>query len=115
MVTTMGAKSGLPRTFPLVTTLFEGNYIVIASNWGKAKNPNWYYNVKANPNVTIHDRGRIIEATALELTGDERDKYWQVAISYYKVYDIYVHRSGRALPLFLLEPKNNRSSELDVQ
>jgi len=111
MVTTTGAKSGLPRTFPLVATLFEGNYIVISSNWGKAKNPNWYYNLKANPHATVNDRGRILEVTARELSGTERDTYWQVAINYYKVYEIYVQRSRRNLPVFLLEPKNKKSTE----
>ena len=103
MITVKGARSGLPRTFPLVATPFEGKYIVIASNWGKAKNPNWYYNLRANPEIMINDNGEIFSAIARELKVDERERYWQIAVGYYKVYEIYVERSGRILPVFLLE------------
>jgi deazaflavin-dependent oxidoreductase (nitroreductase family) len=54
-LTTTGAKSGRPRTVPLVGIPDGERLILIASNWGQAKHPAWYYNVKANPAVTTCD------------------------------------------------------------
>ncbi len=52
-VTTTGAKSGRPRTVPLVAVPDGERLNVIASNWGQASHPAWYYNMKANPEVIV--------------------------------------------------------------
>ena len=57
-ITTIGAKSGEPRTMPLVS-LFDGEKIaLIGSNFGRQHNPGWYYNLKANPQCTVQVNGR---------------------------------------------------------
>ena len=52
-VTTTGAKSGQPRTVPLVAVPDGDRLILIASNWGQSRHPGWYYNMKANPAVRV--------------------------------------------------------------
>ena len=104
-ITTIGAKSGEPRTMPLVS-LFDGEKIaLIGSNFGRQHNPGWYYNLKANPQCTVQVNGREQKFIARQTEGEEREKYWQMAVSYYKGYDLYkVRAAHRQIPVIILEP-----------
>ena len=104
-ITTIGAKSGEPRTMPLVS-LFDGEKIaLIGSNFGRQHNPGWYYNLKANPQCTVQVNGREQKFIARQTEGEEREKYWQMAVSYYKGYDLYkVRTAHRQIPVIILEP-----------
>ena len=104
-ITTIGAKSGEPRTMPLVS-LFDGEKIaLIGSNFGRQHNPGWYYNLKANPQCTVQVNGREQKFIARQTEGEEREKYWQMAVSYYKGYDLYkVRAAHRQIPVMILEP-----------
>ena len=58
-LTTTGAKSGQPRTVPLVAIPHSHDQlVVIASNWGQARHPAWYYNILAHPQVIVTQNGR---------------------------------------------------------
>lgn len=57
--------------------------------------------------MMINYSGKITEATARELSGAEREQYWQIAVDYYKVSKICTDRSGRTLHVFLLEPRQS--------
>lgn len=104
-LTTIGAKSGEPRTMPLVS-LFDGEKIaLIGSNFGRKPNPGWYYNLKANSKCVVHFNGKTGEYIARQVEGEEREKYWAMAVSYYKGYDLYKKRaSHRVIPVMVLEP-----------
>lgn len=104
-LTTIGAKTGEPRTMPLVS-LFDGEKIaLIGSNFGRKPNPGWYYNLKANPVCTVQFNGRTSQYVARQTVGEEREKYWQMAVSYYRGYDLYKKRaSHRVIPVIVLEP-----------
>ena len=90
---------------PLVG-LFDGEKIVlIASNLGGKHNPGWYYNLKASPKCTVKYKGRKLLLQARQAKGEEREKYWEMGVSYYKGYDIYQRRAGhRLIPVMVLEP-----------
>ena len=104
-ITTIGAKTGQPRTMPLVS-LFDGEKIaLIGSNFGGKHNPGWYYNLKAHPKCTVEVNGRAAEYIARQVDGAEREKYWGMAVSYYKGYDLYkVRAAHRQIPVMILEP-----------
>ena len=104
-ITTIGAKSGQPRTMPLVS-LFDGEKIaLIASNFGQKHNPGWYYNLKAHPQCAVQINGRVVKYIARQVEGDEREKYWKMAVSFYKGYDLYKIRAAhRQIPVMVLEP-----------
>ena len=104
-LTTIGAKSGQPRTMPLVS-LFDGEKIaLIGSNFGGKTNPGWYYNLKANPKCTVEVNGSAVEYVARQAEGAEREKYWDMAVSYYKGYEKYEIRAAhRVIPVMILEP-----------
>lgn len=105
-VTTTGAKSGLPRTMPLVAVPFEDDrLVIIASNWGQQKNPAWYYNILAHPEVTVTRDGRSQTYLARETEGDERTACWQAAVETYPGYPAYERRTSRRIPVILLTPQ----------
>ena len=104
-LTTMGPKTGQPRTMPLIA-LFDGKKIaLIASNFGREHNPGWYCNLKAHPECDIQFNDCSGKYIAYEAVGDEYKKYWQMGISYYAGYEKYKERAGRRIPIIVLEPK----------
>lgn len=106
LVKTTGAKSGQPRTVPLLGIPDGGNIILIASNWGGKKHPAWYYNLKANPKATVTLKGQTAVYTANEVTGEEREQCWARATVVYPGYNAYKKRTdGRVIPVLLLTPQ----------
>ena len=102
-LTTTGAKSGQPRSVTLVGIPDGERIILIASNWGQAKHPAWYYNVMANPQVTVWRSGNAQPYFARELTGQERKSAWEQAVALYPGYKGYAERAGREIPVVALE------------
>lgn len=105
-LTTIGAKSGQPRTVPLIGIPDGRNIILIASNWGQARHPAWYHNLRAHPEVMVTVNGRSLPYTARQLDGAERERCWQKAAATYTGYTAYVLRAGsRQIPVILLIPQ----------
>ena len=74
LLTMTGAKSGSTRTVPVGIEEIDGRLIVVASQSGLPKHPQWYYNVVANPIVTAEWQGEEFRALAVVLEGAERDE-----------------------------------------
>jgi deazaflavin-dependent oxidoreductase (nitroreductase family) len=108
MLTTTGAKSGKSRSHPVVAFPDGKDIIVVASNWGKANNPAWYYNILANSAVEVEHNGKSAVYQARVVMGAERKIYWKKAVSYYSVYEVYAERSGRELPIMVLKPSTKK-------
>lgn len=105
ILTTIGAKSGKVRKTPLMRVEHDGKYAVVASLGGAPKNPVWYYNVKANPNVTLRDATQVFDMVAREVTGDEKAIWWERAVEAFPDYANYQKKTDREIPVFVLEPK----------
>ena len=104
-VTTIGAKTGRPLTLPLMGFFNGENIGLIASSFGRQHNPGWYYNLKAFPECDVQFNGRAGKYVARESAGEEREKYWRLAVSYYKGYELYAIRAAhRQIPVMILEP-----------
>lgn len=105
-LTTTGSKSGKKHTLPL-TGLPDGKrYALIASNFGQAHHPAWYYNLKANPECTVKKEGLLGVYIAREADEQENKYYYDMAISYYVGYAAYKQRvKNRKIPVMVLEPK----------
>ena len=80
----------------------NGSYAMVASKGGAPDNPSWYYNVKANPRVTVQDGERVFEVTAREVTGDERAHWWELAVDAFPPYAEYQVKTDREIPVFVL-------------
>ncbi len=102
-LTTTGAKSGLPRTVPLLGVVKGEEVFLIASNWGQAKHPSWYYNLKANPKAHLSFLGKEGTYIARAATDAERETYWAEAVNMYAGYAEYKKRlKTREIPMFIL-------------
>jgi len=105
-ITTIGAKTGQPRTMPLIGIVADEKIALIASSFGREHNPGWYYNLKKHSECEVLFNGRIGKYIARELEGDEYHHYWQMAVSIYAGYEKYKERAAhRHIPVILLEPK----------
>ncbi len=89
LMTHTGAKSGLPRTTPLLFFSRGDDVVVMASNYGRASHPSWLTNVKAHPDVTLTFRGRTGRYRARVATGAERAELWAKAKAYVRTYATY--------------------------
>ncbi len=103
LLSTRGAKSGEPRVYPLMAVPDGDNYIAVASKGGAPKNPLWYYNVLAHPDVTVEVGNETFAATARLLSGDEREQAFAKAVTVYPPYAQYQKKTERQIPVFLLE------------
>lgn len=103
-LTTTGAKSGQPRSVTLVGIPDGQRLILIASNWGQAKHPAWYHNLRANPAVEVTREGETRRTIGRELAGAEREAAWARAVALYPGYQAYLKRAkGRVIPVIALE------------
>ncbi|MFJ2193224.1 nitroreductase family deazaflavin-dependent oxidoreductase [Kitasatospora sp. NPDC087861] len=104
LLTSVGAKSGKLRKTPLMRVEHDGLYAVVASQGGAPKHPVWYWNLKADPRVELQDGPVRQDMMAREVTGAEKAEWWQRAVAAYPDYAEYQTKTGRAIPLFVLEP-----------
>lgn len=102
VLTSVGAKSGKLRKTPLMRVEHDGEYAVVASKGGAPKHPVWYYNLVADPHVELQDGAEKHDYTARELTGAERDEWWERAVAAYPPYAEYQQKTDRRIPVFLL-------------
>ena len=104
LLTTVGAKSGQPRTHPLGYLVVDDGLIVVASNYGAKSHPAWYRNLTANPKVDVLAGARSGTYVARVVDPGERDRYWALALDNYAGFDEYEQRAGdRTIPLVKLE------------
>jgi deazaflavin-dependent oxidoreductase (nitroreductase family) len=103
---TRGARSGQPRTSPLLYTPHGAGFVVVASKAGAAHHPAWYHNILAHPgDVAVEIGGRRIAVRPRLIEGAERAELWQRANDNYNGYETYQGRAGgRVIPVVLLEP-----------
>lgn len=105
----VGAKTGQARHTPLMCIADDDHWIIAASKGGDTRHPAWYFNVTANPAVSIDLAGERIPVQARELHGDEYDKAWTRAKAQFAGFETYQARTGgRTIPLIRLD---RRSSE----
>lgn len=105
--TTRGRKSGKIRKIPLMRVEHEGKYAMVASMGGAPEHPEWYYNLKADPeSLMVQDGADRFDAQARELDGDEREIWWQRAVEAYPPYAEYQTRTDRKIPVFLVERRS---------
>lgn len=103
LFTTTGAQSGKKRFVPLMRVAEDGKYAMVASKGGDPKHPSWYFNVKANPAVTVQDGDTVTTGTAREIEGAEREHWWKLAVEAYPPYAEYQTKTSRQIPVFIVE------------
>lgn len=104
ILTTVGAKSGKIRKTPLMRVEHDGRYAVVASQGGAPTHPVWYHNLKADPRAELQDGPERRDMTAREVTGAEKEQWWERAVDAFPDYADYQKKTDRQIPVFVLEP-----------
>jgi len=100
-----GAHSGLERINPVAYVRDEERYVVIASKGGAPTHPDWYFNLRANPQVTIEVGMETIQAHAQVAVEPERTRLYDEMVVMMPAFDEYRHKTTRIIPVFVLTPE----------
>jgi deazaflavin-dependent oxidoreductase (nitroreductase family) len=104
-----GARTGTERVNPLAyQALGNGRVAVFGSKGGAPTNPDWYHNLVANPRVTLEVGTETFEAVARVATGEERERIWEKQKRTFPGFADYERRTGRQIPVVILEPVAQR-------
>ncbi|GAB2723828.1 nitroreductase family deazaflavin-dependent oxidoreductase [Nocardia thraciensis] len=103
LLTTTGRRSGTPHTTPMMFHRDGDRVVVIASNQGAPRHPQWYLNLTANPSVTVELGDETYSATARPLTGADYDRVWQEIKQLYPFFTDHEAKAGRTIPAIALE------------
>jgi deazaflavin-dependent oxidoreductase (nitroreductase family) len=104
LLTTIGRRSGRPRTAPLIYLEDGDRVVVVASKGGSARHPLWYRNLQANPDVEVQIGSEKRELRARTASAEEKDELWPRLTMIYPDYDDYQARTDRDIPIVILEP-----------
>jgi deazaflavin-dependent oxidoreductase (nitroreductase family) len=99
----IGARSGIVRVTPLACNPQpDGRFAIVASNAGSPAHPDWYYNLKANPRITVEMGTQTFTVAAEELDDSARAELWPKLVA--EAPDVGVHqaKTTRQIPVFLL-------------
>ena len=103
---TIGRKSGLPRSSMLTSPIHdESRVVLVASKGGNERDPLWYGNLRANPDVEVTMNGATRAMRARTASKDEKAELWPQIVATYKNYARYQERSGRDIPVVICEPR----------
>ena len=104
LLTTIGRKSGQPRTLPLLFIEEGDNVIIVASKGGLPSEPLWYKNLVANPECDVQIKRRKMKMSARTASPDEREALWPKLVAHYPDFASYATWTDRIIPVVILEP-----------
>ncbi len=104
LLTTIGHKSGEPKTAPLIFIADGDSYVIIASLGGAPNHPAWYVNLAADPRVTLQVKDKVFAADARTAESPERERLWAKALAAWPQYDDYQAKTTREIPVVVLTP-----------
>ena len=102
LLTTIGARSGQPRTSPLAYLLIDGTPVVVASAMGADRNPGWYHNLRKNPVVTVEYGTETYQAVATVPAGADRDALFAKVVAADPGFGAYQQKTTRPIPVVTL-------------
>ena len=102
LLTTTGARSGRQHIAPMMFVPDGDRLLVVASNMGAAKAPDWYTNLVADPTVQVEVGDESYPAVAAALTGEEYDRVWASIKESYSFFADHEKQAGRAIPVVAL-------------
>ena len=102
LLTTTGARTGRPHTTPMMYVPDGDRLLVIASNAGAPRHPDWYHNLRAHPQVTVEVAGETYRAAATALDGAEHDERFAWISSQYPFFTDHQAGVSRRIPVVAL-------------
>jgi deazaflavin-dependent oxidoreductase (nitroreductase family) len=102
LLTTTGARTGQPRTTPMMFQRDGDRLLVIASNMGAVAHPDWYHNLVSHPDVTVEVGDQTYAAVATPTTGADRDRAWTAIKEANPFFKDHEAKAGREIPVVAL-------------
>jgi len=106
LLTTVGRKSGLPRTLPLACFPDGNDIIVVASNGGQNHDPAWWLNLKEQPEAEVQLGREHRQMTASRATTEEHARLWPWLMQHNPAYARYEQRTSREIPIVILRDRS---------
>ncbi|HKT37874.1 MAG TPA: nitroreductase family deazaflavin-dependent oxidoreductase [Ktedonobacterales bacterium] len=103
LLTTTGARSGQPHTTPMTYVIDGDRVLVIASNAGAVRHPDWYRNLVANPTVTVELPDETFQARAVVAEGEEYDRLWALIVAQMPFFTDHQAKISRKIPVVILD------------
>jgi deazaflavin-dependent oxidoreductase (nitroreductase family) len=105
---TVGRKSDKERVTMLTTPIQEdGTYVLVASKGGDDRDPDWYRNIVANPDIQLEVGDETLDLTARVLSDEEKLEMWPRITEAYKGYAGYQKKTDREIPVVVCEPRKD--------
>ena len=101
-----GARTGTVRVNPLAYYDDGDRLVIVASKAGAPQNPDWFFNLRANPDTTIEIGSETVEVRAAEITGDDYEQTWARVAAAMPGFADYQTKTARRIPLVALHRKN---------
>jgi deazaflavin-dependent oxidoreductase (nitroreductase family) len=105
LLTTIGRKSGQPRTTPLIYLADGDDLVIVASKAGMDDHPLWYTNLVANPDVEVEVGPKRETRRARTATTEEKARLWPRLVAIYPSYEAYQKRTEREIPVVVMSPR----------
>jgi deazaflavin-dependent oxidoreductase (nitroreductase family) len=102
LLTTVGAKTGQRRTTPMMFHPDGDRLLVMASNIGAPRHPDWYLNLVAHPQVVVEVGDETYDAMAIAAAGAERDRLWTTIKENYPFFADHEAKTDREIPVVVL-------------
>jgi len=100
---TFGRKSGKERIIPIAYFIKDERIIIVASNWGKANQADWYLNLSNNPHAIVELGNKSLTVIGHEAHGREYEILWQYVTKEHPPYFEYQNMTDRKIPIMILE------------
>jgi len=100
-----GARTGTVRVNPLAYYDDGDRLVIVASKGGASQNPDWFFNLRANPDTTIEIGSETVEVHAAEITGDDYEQTWARVTAALPGFADYQTKTARRIPLVALHRK----------
>jgi deazaflavin-dependent oxidoreductase (nitroreductase family) len=105
LLTTIGSKTGEPRTTPLIHRTDGDRYVIVASKGGAPEHPAWFTNMQQNPEAEVQVLGEKIPVRMTVAEGTERARLWDAMVEVWPAYEDYRAKTDREIPVVVLEPR----------
>jgi F420H(2)-dependent quinone reductase len=104
ILNSVGRKSGKVRVTPIAYFNYEGKFLVVASNWGRVHQADWFLNLMKEPRATIEVEGKTIPIQTHSAQGKEYSRLWKFATERHPPYLNYQKMTARQIPVVVLDP-----------
>lgn len=104
---TIGARGDKEHIVPMRGIPEGDSYLIFASAHGSDRNPDWYHNLKANPDITIEVGTTTVPVQATEIVGEERDALFARHAARFPVFADYQEKLERTIPVMRLDRKGS--------